>query len=87
MPGTGERRVARTPGPSRPAATGEGDLVEVTGPNGAQPVYVTRSWLTTTIEQATTTGKNAVQVAVCHPTTGALLDDTATNTTSARRHP
>ena len=57
------------PGPADPA--GDGDLVEVTGPNGAQPVYVTRSWLTTTIRDGAT-----VQVAPCHPTTGALLDDT-----------
>ena len=84
MPGTAKATGSRTSRRSRPAATGDGDLVEVTGPNGAQPVYVARSWLTTTIEQATTTGKNAVQVALCHPTTGALLDDTATNTTSAR---
>ena len=31
------------------STAGEGDLVEVTGPNGAQPVHVARSWLTTSI--------------------------------------
>ena len=49
---------------------GEGDLVEVTGPNGAQPVHVARHWLTTSIGDGA-----AVQVAPCHSATGALLDD------------
>ena len=77
-----------TPGTVTPDAvahgdrgTGEGDLVEVTGPNGAQPVYVTRSWLTTTISHGA-----KVQVAPCHPATGALLHDTATATIRTRRH-
>ncbi len=65
--------------PALPSAAGEGDLVEVTGPNGNQPVYLARSWLTTTAEQANTTGKSAVQVATCHPVTGALLEDTTPN--------
>ena len=59
-------------GSGQASAAGEGDLVEVTGPNGAQPVYVARSWLTTTVSDGA-----PVQVAPCHPTTGALLDDTA----------
>ena len=57
--------------PGGVSAAGEGDLVEVTGPNGAHPVYVARHWLTTTVGDGT-----PVQVAPCHPVTGALLDDT-----------
>jgi hypothetical protein len=53
-------------------AAGGADLVEVTGPAGNQPVLVSRAWVTATA-QAT-----PVQVAPCHPVTGALLDtDTA----------
>jgi hypothetical protein len=65
-------------GSAAPSSTGEGDLVEVTGPNGAQPVYVARSWLTTAIRDGA-----AVQVAPCHPATGALLDNTTQTVTAA----
>ena len=57
---------------------GDGDLVEVTGLSGDQPVLVSRRWLTAQAQTAHTTGGSAVQVAPCHPVTGALLDDTTT---------
>ena len=53
-----------------PAAAG--DLVEVTGPNGNQPVLVSRTWV---LGLASGDGAaRAVEVAPCHPVTGALLD-------------
>ena len=45
-------------------------LVEVTGPGAGEPVLVSHQWLTDSFETA-----SAVQVASCHPVTGALLDD------------
>ncbi len=51
---------------------GRDALVEVTGPGAGEPVLVSHQWLTDSIETAST-----VQVASCHPVTGALLDDTA----------
>ncbi len=48
----------------------DADLVEVTGLSGAQPVLVSRQWLTATADADTTT----VHAAPCHPVTGALID-------------
>ena len=55
---------------------GGGDLVEVTGPNGNQPVLVSRDWVTQLAGLGPSPGPGAatVQVAPCHPVTGALLD-------------
>ncbi|HYN68567.1 MAG TPA: hypothetical protein VES93_16920 [Ornithinibacter sp.] len=74
--GGGDLVDAGDAGSAEASPAGEGDLVEVTGPSGAHPVYVARSWLTTTAVHANTAGRTAVQGAVCHPATGALLDDT-----------
>ncbi len=58
---------------------GDGDLVEVTGPAAGQPVLVSRQWLTTTAESA-----SSVELVPCHPVTGALLDtQTAGRSTAA----
>ena len=46
-----------------------GDLVEVTGPTAGDPVLVSRQWLADSVDSA-----SMVQVAPCHPVTGALLD-------------
>jgi hypothetical protein len=65
------------------AVTGEDDLVEVTGPGAAgDPVLVPRQWLADTVDSA-----SVVQVATCHPETGALLDDTAAGTPRAGTSP
>ena len=64
--------AAALPGPAAGAsgsAVAEGDLVEVTGPTAGQPVLVSRQWLSETAESA-----SSVEVALCHPVTGALLD-------------
>lgn len=54
---------------------GEGDLVQVTGPGAADPVLVSRRWLTDTMTTTTP------QLAPCHPVTGALLDQLPAGTT------
>ena len=46
------------------------DLVEVTGPRGGDPVLVPRGW----VGAALAGSRSPVEVAVCHPGTGALLD-------------
>ena len=55
--------------------------MQVTGPGAGEPVLVSRQWLTDTATTAT------VQVAPCHPVTGALLDHLppASRTTAPRR--
>ena len=53
---------------------GEGDLVEVTGLAGTQPVLVSRRWLTATVEELRTAHPARVTGAPCHPLTGALVD-------------
>ena len=57
-----------TAGAEVPTAVGGGDLVEVTGPAAGQPVLVSRQWLAVTADSA-----SSVEVAPCHPATGALL--------------
>ena len=57
-----------TAGAEVPTAIGDGDLVEVTGPTAGQPVLVSRQWLAVTADSA-----SSVEVAPCHPATGALL--------------
>ena len=49
---------------------GAEDLVEVTGPRGGDPVLVPRGW----VGAALAGSRSAVEVAACHPGTGALLD-------------
>jgi hypothetical protein len=51
-------------------------LVEVTGPAGNQPVLVSRSWLSELAGARSSAGSPAtrVEVAPCHPDTGALQD-------------
>ena len=61
-------RVRAGPASAPPRRVAEGDLVQVTGPGAGEPVLVSRQWLADTATTAT------VQVATCHPVTGALLD-------------
>jgi hypothetical protein len=74
----------RTHGPAQvgravaSTAVEEGDLVQVTGPGAGEPVLVSRRWLSDTVTTAT------VQVAPCHPATGALLDHLPPPSRSAR---
>ena len=57
-----------------PRSVGEGDLVEVTGLAGSQPVLVSRRWLSATVEELRTAHPARVSAAPCHPVTGALVD-------------
>ncbi|HET6967972.1 MAG TPA: HNH endonuclease signature motif containing protein [Ornithinibacter sp.] len=58
------------PGPAGTRSdVGDGDLVEVTGLHGTQPVLVSRTWLATTVAD-----QHSLDTASCHPLTGALLD-------------
>jgi len=74
--------VPATAIPSEAREGSDNDLVEVTGPAGNQPVLVSRPWLTQLADVSTGEGPSSntdrptatVQVAPCHPDTGALLD-------------
>ncbi len=71
--GDDERETPQTPEtPENRVGTviGGDALVEVTGPGAGEPVLVSHQWLTDSLETA-----SVVQVASCHPVTGALLDD------------
>ena len=69
---SGRRR--ETPENSVGTVIGGDALVEVTGPGAGEPVLVSHQWLTDSLETA-----SVVQVAPCHPVTGALLDDDTAN--------
>ena len=82
----------RTDAEAEPAAPkvcttiGEGDLAEVTGPAAGLPALVSRRWLAVTAASA-----SSLEVAPCHPVTGALLAGdaaapAATDTTSSAAH-
>ena len=65
-----EPETPQTPATPVDTVIGGDALVEVTGPGAGEPVLVSHQWLTDSLETA-----SAVQVASCHPVTGALLDD------------
>ncbi len=88
---------------------GSDDLVEVTGPSGNQPVFVSRAWVTAmaapnarpgsrsrSTAKATSgpasapgsgSGSQAVEVAQCHPDTGALIDPATMQGPATTAHP
>ena len=104
---------AAVPGAAGPVSEKADDLVEVTGPAGSQPVFVSRAWVSamatsrtrpTSTAPATAPSKSdgtgpgtgtetsgprwrsqAVQVAPCHPDTGALIDPATDRATVAAR--
>ena len=57
-----------------PPGVRDGDLVEVTGLHGSQPVLVSRQWLALTVEDQHARNDGRVPMASCHPETGAALD-------------
>ena len=88
--GLGATAAVRTESIAR--GSGSDDLVEVTGPAGNQPVFVSRAWVTAMATPSARPGSRArttpppefesgpgsrsqvVEVAPCHPHTGALVD-------------
>ncbi len=73
--GPGRSADSGAPGDGAVGAADAG-LVEVRGPAGNQPVLVSRSWVTELAGASSGAGSGAtrVEVAPCHPDTGALQD-------------